>query len=220
MDVNVNLTAAPRATTGKGAARQLRRQGRIPAVFYGRRQQTRSLSVNAKDLKTVIVSGGGKHSLIRLMIEDKDSREEKTVMLKEHQVDPVNRTLFHADFYEVELDRPIEMEVPLVLVGKPEGVEIGGLLQQVRRVLLVSTLPLNLPSRIEMDVSHLSIGDSIHVEEVQPPEGVEILFDFNFTLATVVSPKGLQAEEEAEAEAEAEAEEEAAESVEEGETSS
>ncbi|MDY6852709.1 MAG: 50S ribosomal protein L25 [Thermodesulfobacteriota bacterium] len=225
MDANVNLTAAPRTTTGKGAARQLRRQGRIPAVFYGRRQQARSLSVNSKDLKTVIMSGGGKHSLIRLMIEDNDSHEEKTVMLKEHQVDPVNRTLVHADFYEVEADRFIEVEVPFVLVGKPKGVDEGGLLQQIRRVLLVSALPQNLPGSIELDVSHLDIGDSIHVEEVQAPEGVEILFDVNFTLATVVSPKGLQAEEEAVEEEEGEAEvggdgEKDTESAEEDETSS
>lgn len=219
MDINVKLTAAPRAATGKGPARRLRRQGMIPAVFYGRRQQTRSLSVNSKDLKTVIMSGGGKHSLIRLMIEDNDSHEEKTVMLKEHQVDPVNRTLVHADFYEVETDRPIEVEVPFVLVGKPRGVEEGGLLQQIKRVLLVSALPLNLPGSIEMDVSHLDIGDSIHVEEVQAPEGVEILFDVNFTMATVVSPKGLQAEEEAVEEEEGEAEEETAEPAEEDGTS-
>ena len=199
METNVILTARPRTELGKGPARRLRRQGLLPAVFYGRRQEPRPLTVDSKDLKTMF-SGSGTRSLIRLRIEEDGSTTEKMVMLKDHQIDPIKRSLVHADFYEVDLTRQIEIEVPLILKGKPVGVEKGGLLQQIRHDLLVSALPQTLPDRIEVDVRHLDMGDSVHIEEVGTPEGVSLVYDVNFTLATVIAPKGLKAEMEAEGE--------------------
>lgn len=207
MDVNVTLTATPRTETGKGPSRRLRSQGLLPCVFYGRGLEPRPLTVNTKEVRTIFFSGAKSESLINLKIEDGGSAEEKTAMLKDHQVDPIKQTLIHADFYEVDLGRHLEIEVPLVLRGKPAGVEMGGLLQQIRHALLISALPHDIPSQVEVDVSHLEMGESLHVEEIKAPEGVEIVFDVNFTLATVISPKGLKEEEEAEAEAEAGAEE-------------
>lgn len=196
MEISVTLSAADRTTTGKGAARRLRNTGMTPAVLYDRQAQSRMLAVVSKELKNVLLSETGAHTLLKLKID----AEEKVVMLKDHQVDPVKRTLLHADFYEVDLTRAVHTEVPLVLVGKPAGLEKGGLLQQIRRELTISAMATDLPSQIVVDVTHLDLGDSLHVEDVQPPTGVEIVFDVNFTLATVAVPKGAKAEEELELE--------------------
>ncbi|MBU2550366.1 MAG: 50S ribosomal protein L25 [Proteobacteria bacterium] len=193
-----SLSASPRTATGKGPARQLRRQGLIPAIFYGPGRDPRPLSVNSKDLRSIFLSG--QHNLIRLTIQGDEAGEEKTVMLKDHQLHPVKRNLLHADFYEIDVNRPIETEVPLVLLGKPIGTDKGGLLQQIRVALTISALPLNVPMQIEVDISHLDLGDSLHVEELLAPEGVEIPYETNFTLATVAAPKGIKAEEEVEGE--------------------
>jgi len=192
MEVNITLPANPRTAVGKGAARRLRSQGLIPAVFYGRKLETKALSVNSKALAAIMSSETGSHTLIRLVIGDEGSTEEKTVILKDYQIHPLKRNLIHADFYEVNLDRPIETEVSVVLVGKPIGIEKGGLLQQVRREVLVAALPQNVPNQIEVDIGHLDIGHSLHVDEVRPPSGVEILSDVNLTIATVVAPKGIK----------------------------
>ena len=144
-----------------------------------------------------------------------DKGDEVAVMLKDYQLDPIKRTVVHADFYEVDLQKPLEVEVSLVLTGKPIGVEAGGMLQQIRRELLVSALLLDLPEQIEVDVSQLDIGDSVHVEEIPVPDGVTFIYDVNFTVATVSSPR---VQEEAEAEEAEELEgEEGAEAAEGGE---
>jgi len=202
METNITLPAHSRTATGKGAARRLRSQGLIPAVFYGRKRETRALSVNSKALAAIMSSETGSHTLIRLVIGDEGPNEERTVILKDYQIHPVKRNLLHADFYEVALDRPIETEVAIVLVGKPIGIEKGGLLQQVRREIPVSALPQNVPNQIEVDISHLDIGHSLHVDEIRLPAGVEVVSDVNFTIATVVTPKGVKIAEEEELEGE------------------
>ncbi len=207
MDISITLNAKPRKELGKGPSGQLRRQGLIPAVFYGRGAAARPLTVDYKELKKALFSQDSGLALLRLEIESEDGTEEKTVTLKEHQVDPVKRTVLHVDFQEVDVNHPLAIEVPLTLVGKSDGVERGGVLQQIRRVLMVSALPKDLPESIEVDISHMNIGDSLHVEEVTPPEGVEIVHDVNFTLATLAMPRALKTDEEvAEEEAEAAAE--------------
>jgi large subunit ribosomal protein L25 len=209
MDINISLSAKPRTQFGKGPSGKLRRQGLIPAVFYSRGAEARPLTVENKELKKALFSREGGMALLRLEIEGEGGTEEKTVTLKEHQLDPVNRTVIHVDFQEVDINRPLMIEVPLLLIGKSEGVERGGVLQQIRRVLTVSALPKDLPEKIEVDVSHMNVGDSIHIDEVTPPEGVEIVHDVNFTLATLAMPRALKtdvegAEEEGEAPVEAE----------------
>jgi len=195
MESYETLIAQPRTATGKGAARRFRRDGYLPAVLYGRQRKPLAITVAIKEFKNLLFAGGGGRTLFNLRVEDHESPLETTVMLKDHQIDPVKRTLIHADFFEVEVDRPIEMEVPLVLTGKPEGVEKGGLLQQVRHTISLSALPQHLPDNIEVDVSHLDMGESLHVEDIQTSEGVTLLFDVNFTLATVIAPKGVKTEE-------------------------
>jgi large subunit ribosomal protein L25 len=108
-------------------------------------------------------------------------------MLKDIQVDPLQRVTLHTDFYEVAMDEMVTVEVPVHLVGKPEGTKVGGILEQVRRVIEVQCLPGDIPKSIDIDVSGLNIGDSIHVQEINV-EKAKIISDTNFTIATVVPP--------------------------------
>ncbi len=190
-----SITATVRLDAGKSVARQLRRKGLVPAVLYGRGRETQSLTFNSSDLKNLIFSAQGSLSLTSLIIEGKGEGEQDTIVaVKDYQIDPVNRELLHADLYEVDLDKPIQAEVPVNLTGTAMGQEDGGLLQQVRRTLLVSALPQSIPGTIDVDISHLEKGQSIHVSAIQALEGVEILTDASFTLATVVVPRGIEEE--------------------------
>ena len=207
MEIEVTLNAEPRTETGSGVARRFRRDGFVPAVLYGQGQAARSLVVNHKELKTALYDHAGALSLFNLKIESEGQVEEKTVTLKDHQIDPIKRIILHADFLEVDINQPLELEVALVLVGKPEGVERGGILQQIRRELTVSALPKFLPDQIDVDVSGLNLGDSVHVADIPVPEGVEIVYDVNYTVATLMVPRAMKAEGEEEEEEEAPVEE-------------
>lgn len=214
MDIQ-QLTAASRTATGNGPARVLRREGKIPAVLYGRGVDTRLLSVNVSDFETAIKNQAINQLLLNLVI-DGDEAGARTVMIKELQAEPLSHKFVHIDFYEVSMDRKIRVMVPVTTVGKSEGVEMGGTLQIVRRELEVLCLPGEIPETIEIDVSSLGIGDSIHVMEIPTADNVEIPADVNFTVVTVLSAKVEavegemeEAEEEAEDLVESEGEEEA-----------
>ena len=204
-----NLAVKTRETSGKGVARKLRSAGKVPAVFYGKKSETLSLEVDAKELNDILNKETGGSIFFNLNIEgSKDG--QKVAILKELQADPVTNRLVHADFLELLMDEKMSAAVPVRLTGKAEGVELGGTLQPIRRELEVSCLPKDLPDFIEIDVTALGIGDSVHIDEVELPKGIEVPHDVNFTVAVVV---GRRAEEE-EAVAE-EGEEETAEGAEE-----
>lgn len=210
MKLEATLLATTRPEKGKGSAGRIRKEGHMPAVFYGKNKPSQPITLNYKEFKSVMFSGAAARSIINLRIGEGGQGTDVAVMLKDYQLDPIKRTVIHADFYEVDLQKPLEVEVPVVLTGKPIGVETGGMLQQIRRELLVSALLLDLPEQIEIDVSHLDMGDSIHITDVSVPEGVTFVYDVNFTIATVSSPRvqdaeAVEGEEEAEGgEAEAE----------------
>lgn len=208
MNKDYIINAESRSLTGKGAARRLRQQGIIPAIFYGPKREAQSLTVNRTELTRLITSGAG-GQLINLSVADGETTQKSMVMLKDYQVDPLKRVLIHADFLEVDVTKAIEVEVPLELIGKPIGLEKGGILQQVRHTIEVSCLPAAIPSFIEVDISHLDFGETLHASEITAPEGVEILAEDHLAVATVVAPKGLEAEEAEEGEEDEEAEAEA-----------
>lgn len=185
-----DLAVSLRDGKGKGAARRLRREGKIPAVLYGRGLVTYSLALDPEDLKKILTSGARENTLIGLKVSGPGSEQigPKVVMLKDVQVDPVRRSYLHADFYAVAMDEKIEIDVPIRLVGKAEGVKAGGILEQPRRDVRVRCLPTNIPESIEVDVSALKIGDSLHVQDIPPSQACELVFDANFTVASVTPP--------------------------------
>ena len=182
----IELNANIRTATGKGPARALRSAGQIPAVLYGPGIEPVSLSVNTKELEHIFKTTASGQTILNLVIHNGETYS-KSVMIKELQTHPTTEALLHADFYEIDLDKQITVTIQVEPVGKSKGVEAGGLLQIVRRELEVTCLPSRIPDTIEVDITELDIGDSLHVKSIPLPEGVEILSESDFTVMTVVS---------------------------------
>lgn len=182
----IELRVEPRQTKGKGSARAIRRDGKVPAVLYGATRATMLVAVDGKEFETKIGNIEGTH-LIRLSAADADLGG-RLVLVKEVQRHPVSRTLLHTDLYEVDVTARLKLRVPLHFVGRAEGVELGGILQPIRREIEVLCLPTEIPDFIEIDVSHLGIHDAVHISDVKAPAGVEITFDTDEALVTVLPP--------------------------------
>ena len=181
-----SIVAEERTGTGKGANRKLRATGRIPAVVYGRGKPTRQVVLDPIALgKLLHRSGSGINTLIDLQI----GSAETVVLVREIQREPVGGSWIHADLYEVDLQQKIEVRVPLHIVGRPMGVENGGILDHPLREVEIECLPRAIPDSVEVDVSDLDVGDSIHVRDLALPEGATMLSDPDLAVASVVLPK-------------------------------
>ncbi len=197
------IIARRREARGKGGARKLRGQGLLPAILYGPKTQSTAVACDRKDVIRVLEHG--QNVLINLKIEDgrgDRGQSDHVVMVRDLQIDPLKGMPIHADLYEVSMEETMTVEVPVHLVGKPEGTKLGGVLEQIRRELEVECLPTDIPPHIDVDVSALSIGDSVHVSDIQIGK-VKILTEPHMTIATVVPPTVVEEEavpEEAEAE--------------------
>ena len=184
----VTLEGFFREPSGKGGARALRRAGSIPAIFYGPETETIPIQVTKKSLEKTLKKQNNENILYQLTIKGDKKETVKTVMLKELQKNPIDQEILHLDFFEVSLFKEIDVTVGLKVVGKASGVEKGGILQEISRDVEIRCLPTQIPNHIEVDVSALEIGDSIHVKDLKLPEGIQVLSDVNQTLITVVPP--------------------------------
>ncbi|MBF0449757.1 MAG: 50S ribosomal protein L25/general stress protein Ctc [Candidatus Magnetomorum sp.] len=191
----IDLNATKRTRTGKGAARKLRQSEHIPAILYGQKMAPEALTLSTKELDLIFRKHGRERLFFNLIIDGNTGDSRKT-LLKELQANNVTGSLFHMDLHQVDMEQTLHITVPLVTTGKSKGVEAGGLLQLVRRKLEIICLPVNIPDKIEVDVTDIDIGDSIHVSELALPSGVIAPHDVDFTIVTVLQPKGLTAEEE------------------------
>jgi large subunit ribosomal protein L25 len=198
-----------RKSVGNGPARALRREGKIPAVLYGPKTEPILLAVDIKDIEQILKKSTIGQALLNLVIQNGE-KVTKTAMIKELQRHPVSGKYLHIDFYEIDMQRKINVMVPVVVKGQSQGVELGGILQIVRRELEVFCLPSAIPEAFEVDITELDIGDSIHVQEIQLPHDVELPEDVDFTVVTILAPK-VEEEEVVEEEELEEGEEEAAE---------
>ena len=198
----VSVTVEKRAESGKGPARRARAAGKVPGIFYGPNQeQAIGLALDEKEFakKIAVLEGSA-------LIQFQSAAPElasRMVLLREVQEHPVTGAVLHADFYEVDLTKKLEVTVPLHFTGKPVGVEEGGILQPIVREVTVLCLPTEIPAFIDVDVSALGIHDSIHVEELKVPQGIELVYDDNFTVVTVSPPTVEEVKVEAPAEGEA-----------------
>ena len=180
------LSATARKGTGKGAARTLRRDGRLPAVIYGHSREPLSLSVPEREFERLLERIAAENTVIELSIDGSMSR----TLIREIQRHPVRRNVLHVDFQELVAGERVIVNIPIVLQGVPDGVrQAGGILNQIMQELECRVDPLNMPSRIEVEVTHLVIGHSIHVNEVTVPEGVEVLDDPEAAICVVAAPK-------------------------------
>lgn len=188
------LKAQLRTELGKGATGRLRRQGMLPGVVYGDGNAAVSVQVEPRELLARIKGNFGLNAIFKLDIDGHDAAP--VVRVNEYQRDPVRRELTHVDFEILDADKPITAEVPLVLEGRAAGVASGGVLRQIRRSLKIKTTPKHMPEKLTVDVTDLKIGMMRRVLEVQLPEGVEVIYDVNFSVATVVLPRGVKVAEE------------------------
>jgi large subunit ribosomal protein L25 len=213
----VQLTVKEREGFGSPESRRLRDTGWIPGVLYGA-SDSKPLSVDERELRKVLSSSRG-NVIIALSFEG--NKKEHSAILKEYQPDPLGAGLLHVDFLEIKMDKPIEANVLLDMVGTSAGVSEGGILDQSVREVLVRCLPADMPEVIEYDVTEMNIGDSIRISDLVAPEKVEILNDADLGVASVITPTILVEEEPEEELTEEELEalalaEEAGEGVEEG----
>ena len=184
----IDLKAQIRKTAGNGPARTLRREGKVPAVLYGPKTETVLLSIDSKDFEQILKEASVGSVLLNLQIQN-GKAYTRSAMIKELQTHPVSGSFLHVDFYEIDMQKKIIAKVPVVAKGHSIGVEVGGLMQYVRRELEVLCLPTAIPESIEVDITDLDIGDSIHLEDISLSGDVEILADTNFTVLTVLAPK-------------------------------
>ncbi|HWW44370.1 MAG TPA: 50S ribosomal protein L25 [Acidimicrobiia bacterium] len=208
MAEEVILTAEPRVERGSRPAGRLRRAGVVPAVIYGRGGDTVSVSVGSRDVTHILARGA--NTLITLRLDGDD----QLTLARQVQRHPTRGDILHVDFIRVSTDVAVSAEVPLHLLGEPEGVRSGGLLEQLVFGLPIEARPQDIPSEIEADVSALEIGDQIRLSDLSLPSGVTPTIEPDALIAQVVAPR-VTAEEEAAEAAEGEAAE-GAEGAEEG----
>ena len=204
------LTARVRKSKGKGAARRLRRNNQIPAIFYGPKTESVMLAVDYPELKRILRHGSGENILLDLQVQSEQGTETRKVMLKELLMDTIKDTCLHADFYEISMDKEITVDVPIRLINTPAGDAQGGVLQHIKRVLTISCLPDKLVDYFELDIADLQIGDSLHIRDIELPEGIKLIDEDHLTVAIVAAPTVEAVEEEEEVEGEEGTEEEAA----------
>jgi len=193
---------------GNGAARELRREGLIPAILYGPKAEAVMLSVTTKELENILKTSNIGQVLLNLLIQN-GKQQSRTAMIKELQTQPVSGSLLHVDFYEVAMDQKIKISIPVVTTGLSSGVEEGGILQLVRHEVEIFCYPNNIPESLEVDITGMNIGDSKHIDEVSIDASFELADEANFTIATILSPKAEEEEEVEEGEEDEEAETEA-----------
>lgn len=196
MSDNVVLNAEKRTEHGKGAARKLRAAGRIPAVIYGREMETVHVSLDAHEASHLFHSISMENTIIDVTVS---GEEPMPSLIREVQTHAYRPVIEHVDFYRIQKGVAVEVNVPVHLEGVPEGVRMeGGILDQILHDINIRSIPSKIPESIEVDVTGLDVGDSIHVSDLTFDEGVEVVTDLERTVCVVSMPKAEVVEEEEE----------------------
>src|SRR6266516_421173 len=181
----ISLAAEARTASGKGGARQTRRERKVPAVIYGHGRPTQPLTVDALALEKALTGVEPASTVIELTLDGKSTK----VLIREIQRHAIRPDIIHVDFYEIRGGEKVRLKIPVHLVGTPDGVRnAGGVLDQVMREVEIEVLPEHIPERVELDVTPLAIGHSRHVRDLQIPNAT-ILTGADLTIATVVPPR-------------------------------
>jgi len=203
--MNLTIKGEKRETSGKNASRRIRKQGKVPAVLYGPNIGPYSLTLDKADIFAILKSESGENSIFKVSFDS----GQKNVMIKEFQSDPVTDELLHVDLIQIAMDKMIRVTVPILLTGEAVGVKSeGGFVEFATREIEVECLPGNIPEQISVDISPLHLHQSIKVEDLTPPENVEIISDENTMIVLIEAPTKEEIVEEVEAEEEMVAEEE------------
>jgi len=184
----VLLSATPRSTRGKGSARKLRQTGEVPAVIYGHGREPQSLSLNTRDVEKLLVQISGTSTVVELSVGGTAVR----TLIREVQRHPFKRDVLHVDFQELVAGEKVTLSVPIRFHGVATGVrEGGGILEETLHQVHVRVDPSSIPDHIDVDVSALTIGHSIHIRDLALPEGLEVMDDEDATVCLVSAPRAV-----------------------------
>jgi len=195
------LDVEHRAGLGKSDVRKLRQQGLIPGICYGLGQEPVPIALDPKELLRALDPDKRSNTVIKMRVTGSGNAHEVTVMLRDWQIDALRGNVTHADFVRVDLTKEVKATVPVVLLGKAEGVKLGGTLHQVYRSIEVGATPDKIPTKIEINVDALGMGDALHVSDLKLTEGVRALLDSGATICVVTAPKAEKTAEQLAAEA-------------------
>jgi large subunit ribosomal protein L25 len=185
---SVALSAFPRTLGRRAGSRTLRASGRVPAVIYGKLNQPQSLEVNLQDIKDIVHGAASENILLNLTVQG-DAKPNRLAIIQEIQHHVLSNQLLHIDLHEVAENEKVTLTVPVDSLGEAAGVKTGGgTLEHVLFKLKVRALPKDLPESLVVDVSHLEIGQAIHIGDIKPPPGVEILGDKHISVLSVAAP--------------------------------
>jgi large subunit ribosomal protein L25 len=185
---SASLSAEARTETGKGVARKLRSAGRVPAVVYGHARQPQALSLQTRELEKLLSSISTGSTVVELTLGGATTK----TLIREVQRHPFKKQILHVDFQELVAGEKVTVEIPLVFVGTPEGVRLSGaLLEQILHSIEVLVDPANIPNHIDVDVTNLAMGHSLHVNELSLPAGLEVLTEQDATVCAVVAPRAV-----------------------------
>src|SRR5436190_16952904 len=186
---SVPLNAFPRALARRAGAKKLRTNGRIPAIIYGRQAKPQNLEISAKEMEDLIHHSVSENLLVDLAVKD-DSRPKRLALVQEVQHHPLTRKVMHVDFHEIAENEKVTVSIPVETVGEAEGVKTqGGVLEHVLFKVRARGLAKDLPEVITLDVSHLKIGEAIHLGEIKPSAGVELVGDKHISVIAVAAPR-------------------------------
>jgi large subunit ribosomal protein L25 len=186
----VRLKVQARESRGSAESRRLRSNGLVPGVLYGNGGKAQPFCIEERELRKALTGDHGLHAILDVVLEG--SQKAHHAVLKEYQLDPTRARLLHIDLQEVRLDQAIQTQVVVELVGESEGVKEGGVLSQIQREVTVEALPMEVPDRLELDVSAMKIGDTMRLSDLRVPEGVRLLDDSETVLATVTPPTKIE----------------------------
>jgi large subunit ribosomal protein L25 len=190
MAQQVKLTARKRTLVGRNAIKKIKEKGLVPGVIYGSQEEPIALQVDGRELTSVLAHASSEHVLVELEIVDGSESTNRLALIQEVQHHPLRRELLHVDFHAVSATEKIISEVPIEAVGEALGVRtFGGLLEYSLRTLEVECYPQDLPDIVRIDVTNLSIGESLHVRDIQLPTGVEAITDEDLTVVSVVASR-------------------------------
>jgi large subunit ribosomal protein L25 len=186
----VKLEVQARESRGSSESRRLRADGLVPGVLYGNGGNAQPFCIEERELRKALTGDHGLHAILDVVLEGQQKAHH--AVLKEYQLDPTRARLLHIDLQEVRLDQAIQTQVVVELLGDSEGVKEGGVLSQIQREVNVEALPMEVPDRLELDVSRMVIGDALRLSDLRVPEGVKLLDDPDTVLATVTPPTKIE----------------------------
>lgn len=183
----ITLTAQVREKAGKGVARELRRNARIPAVLYSH-GKSMPISMGTKEVATILNTEGGKHALLTLTLQGTKEAAVRMALIKDYELDPITNKLMHIDLMEVAMDEKVKVKVTIHLTGNCIGVKEGGILQYGLHQVEIECFPQQIPSHFDVNIAAVKLNESLHVRDIQTPEGVKILNDADATIMTIQPP--------------------------------